>query len=73
MASGPSNHRRRRQKESEKTARRAAVKEMSVDVAAAAVLPELGGIFTIQEEQRTALNAFSVGNVFFALLLTSLS
>lgn len=55
----------------------AAVREISVDAAVAAFLSGLDGIFTLWEEERTALKAFLGGKDFFSLLreniITSLS
>lgn len=48
----------------------AAVQENRVDAAVFAVVPELDGLFTVKEEQRTVLKAFLRGNNVFTLLPT---
>lgn len=46
------------------TASQATAKETSVDAALVAFFSELDGIFKLKVEQRTALTAFSMDNVF---------
>lgn len=45
------------------------LKPISMDVAAATVLSELGGIFKFKEEQRKALEGFTWWKICFLLVL----
>lgn len=51
----------------------AGTKEIIMDAAVASVLSELGGIFILKGEQRTALKAFLNGKDVFASLPTGFS
>lgn len=53
----------------EATANLAAVQENRVDAAVLAVVSEQDGLFTIKEEQRTALKAFLRGPLYYQLAL----
>lgn len=50
-----------------------AVKEISLDAAAAAVLSELGGIFTIREEHKKVTEGFSWWSAMFCVAPTVLA
>lgn len=52
------------------TASRAAAKEISMDAAVTAVLPEADGIFALGDKQRTAPTAFPCQNDISTLLQT---
>lgn len=58
------------QKKKKRQLSAAAAKLISVDAPVAAVLFELDGIFTLEEEQTAALQAFLCGKYVFALLST---